>query len=182
MRLFIAIPTPVTAAESIVLESAALRGAYPELKLIGMDGLHLTLIFLGEVEEENLEPIFRVMDAAGQGQCPFRIRYHGMGTFPPRGRPRVLYLGLEEGGRECQLLHRVLSSGLDGVVRLDRRRFTPHLTLARIKNSRKWPDVDREGIGISAEFAARRIVLFRSHLKSSGAEYEEVYSMQLEGN
>jgi len=179
MRVFIAIPTPDRVAETIILDTAALRGAYPDLKWIGMDALHLTLNFLGEVIKEQLEPICQVMDAAGQAQAPFRLRYHGLGFFPPRGRPRVLYLHVEEGRRECELIQRVLSAGLDGIVRLDRRKFTPHLTLARIKNSRKWPDVYSEGTDKSAEFTAERIVLFRSHLKPDGAEYEELYSVQL---
>lgn len=179
MRVFIAIPTPDRVAETIILEMAALRGAYPDLKWIGLNALHLTLNFLGEVDEKQLEHIRQVMDAAGRAQSPFRMKYHGLGTFPPRGRPRVLYVRVEEGRGECELVQRVLSAGLSRIVELDRRRFTPHLTLARIKNSRKWPDVDREGTDISAEFAAERIVLFRSYLKPSGAEYEELYSVQL---
>ncbi|MGC9311801.1 MAG: RNA 2',3'-cyclic phosphodiesterase, partial [Sediminispirochaetaceae bacterium] len=101
MRLFIALPTPDRAAESILLDTAVLRGKYPDLKWVRQDALHLTLAFLGEVEEENLEAIYRAMDAAGRMQEPFRLRYAGLGTFPRRGMPRVLFLPVTEGGREC---------------------------------------------------------------------------------
>lgn len=182
MRLFIALPTPDSAAESILLDTAALRGKYPDLKWVRQDALHLTLTFLGEVEEENLEAIYRAMDAAGRMQEPFRLRYAGLGTFPRRGMPRVLFLPVTEGGRDCCLLNRVLVSRIGEAIEVDRRNFTPHLTLARVKNSRNWPDVRSEGLDITAAFEARKIVLFRSHLKPDGAEYEELYLAQLGGN
>jgi len=182
MRLFIALPTPDTVAEAILLDTAALRGKYPDLKWVRQDALHLTLTFLGEVGKENLDTIYRAMDAAGRMQEPFRLRYQGLGTFPGRGKPRVIFLPLNEGEEECSLLHRVLVERIGESIEVDRRSFTPHLTLARVKNSRNWPDVRADGLDISAAFEARKIVLFRSHLKPDGAEYEELYSRQLGGN
>ncbi len=179
MRLFIALPTPDGVEESILLDTAALRGKYPDLKWVRQDALHLTLVFLGEAEKEQLEPVCRAMDAAGRLQEPFQLQYRGLGTFPRRGQPRVLFLPVIEGEEECSFLHQVLVKRIGETIEVDRRKFTPHLTLARVKNSRNWPDVRSEGLDITAAFEAHTIVLFRSYLKPGGAEYEVLYSTQL---
>jgi len=181
MRLFTAIPVPENVRESIILGSAPLRGAYPDLRWVGMDALHITLMFLGEVREALVDPLCQVLREVVPVQSPFRIVYRGLGSFPRKGKPRVVYLHIAEGISECRKVHEALTNGIGRIVEADRRNFIPHLTIARNKDSRIWPDVMKEGKDIAASFIAETVVLYRSHLKPNGAEYEELCSVPLTG-
>jgi len=172
MRLFIALPVPEQIQERIVLESAELRGRYPDLKWVRQDALHLTLIFLGELEESRLEAITRAMEEAASEVAPFDLELRGLGAFPQRGAPRVLFIPLARGVERARGLHRKLKGALGGIGTKDRKRFAPHLTLARVKGKPEFPDPEKEGNELRFSFAADRIHLYRSHLDSRGARYE----------
>lgn len=179
MRLFTAFSVPDTVRESLVLETAPLRGAYPDLKWVGMNTFHITIDFLGEVEDRALKTICEAMETAGPMQEPFTMSYQGLGAFPGKGRPKVVFLKAERGIDECRTVQRGFAYGMKHQASEERKKFTPHITLARIRNSRSWPDVSREGRSVSAVFEVNRIILYSSHLKPSGAEYEELYSVKL---
>lgn len=179
MRLFTAIPIPEEVKEQIVLETASLRGKYPQLKWLGQDAYHITFNFLGEQGPEAVDALRSAFDRVIPDFPSFHITFEGIGTFPPRGAARVVYLAMNEGSKECRALHMQLSKLLEGTFSLEKRRFTPHLTLARNKKRSPWPDPRTEGEGIRSGFAARRMVLFKSTLRPAGPVYEEIYSREL---
>jgi 2'-5' RNA ligase len=71
-----------------------------------------------------------------------------------------------------------LAGFLQHIAGKERKRFRPHLTLARVKNSAEHPDPDQEGTDISADFTVDRVVLYRSHLHPEGARYEEIGAVE----
>lgn len=179
MRLFVALPVPEEMQEKIIAETAVLRGRYPELKWVRQDALHLTLSFLGEMEEESVESIHEAMRVAAAKVEAFDMEFRGIGTFPARGRPRVVYLALERGAEAADRLSRELTGALGSLAEKDGKRFTPHLTLARVKKKGKTPDPEREGIDLRFAFTSEKLVLYRSHLSSKGARYDVLREARL---
>lgn len=137
-RLFIAVPLPEDTAEavrSIVDEVRAepLPDGARDVRWVRLDGLHLTLRFLGPTPEERVEPTataVRAVAAAAPG--PIDLELGGAGTFPPQGRPRALWIGLVSG---AEALAQLASETNEALVaagwELDDRPFRAHLTLAR---------------------------------------------------
>lgn len=172
MRLFIALPVPVEVREKIIARTEPLREKYPGLKWVRRDALHLTLSFLGETGESNVDPIIGVMNRAALGVDAFEMELGGMGFFPKKGPPRVLYTAVKRGVEGTRTLYSALREGLGTLGFEGRKKFTPHLTLARVKGAGNTPDPEVEGKDLVFSFTADRIVLYRSRLKPSGAVYE----------
>ncbi|MEW6218436.1 MAG: RNA 2',3'-cyclic phosphodiesterase [Thermodesulfobacteriota bacterium] len=126
-RLFVAIDLPKAAKE----ELAGLAQGLPGVHWVETEQLHLTLRFVGEVDD----PMFRALRARlAEIQAPaFSLGLTGLGTFPPRGTPRVLWVGLtpvpELFALQAQIEAMVQAGGLPA----EERPFTPHITLARLR-------------------------------------------------
>jgi 2'-5' RNA ligase len=106
------------------------------LKLVKPEQIHLTLKFLGNVEEARVPEIVKVMYSAVEGISPFEVTLQGVGAFPSLRNANVIWLGL----KNAALLSRI-ASRLEGSLKKlgfppEKREFTPHLTLARLKS--KW--------------------------------------------
>ena len=179
MRLFTALPLPEELRQQVVLDTAVFRGRYPQLKWVGMDALHITLNFLGEVDEAQLDGIIAAIKRSVEGCVSYPLTLNGFGRFPRGGSPRVVYLAVQEGFDESRQLQQRLAGGLHPLVHLERRRFIPHLTLARVKNGAACPDPAREGGNLYFTFPALRVVLYRSHLSAGGAQYQELESFPI---
>jgi 2'-5' RNA ligase len=137
-RLFIAVPLPDDAAaavRSIVDEVRAepLPGGARDVRWVRLDGLHLTLRFLGPTPEDRVEPTAATVQAvAAAATGPIDIEFGGAGTFPPHGRPRALWIGVVSGAEALTQLAAAVESGLVATRwEPDHRPFRPHLTLAR---------------------------------------------------
>jgi 2'-5' RNA ligase len=179
MRLFIALPIPEEVRERIVADTAFLRGKYPRLKWLRQDALHLTLSFLGEVEEDRIDFIHGAMRQAAERTSAYGMELEGMGAFPKRGAPRVLYLPVTKGEETTRMLQSVLVQALGDLGKRDRKKFTPHLTIARVKGRHETPDPREAGEGLSFGFDQRSVVLYRSHLDPKGARYERLKTVEL---
>lgn len=137
---------------------------------------HLTLKFLGEVAPERLPAIRSALGSVRS--APFGFQAGGGGSFPERGRPRVLWIGVRQGGQACVTLAGVIDRTLDrlGLPR-ETRPFAPHLTLARIREAR-----DEDWAGLVAEltdeswpeFTMREFVLWESELRPQGPAYRVI--------
>ena len=174
MRVFTAIPVPDTLREKIILDTASLRGRYPDLKWVSQQALHITLNFLGEIEAERVPQVLKSMQMVQPLFKQFRLEFDGLGVFPRRGPARVVYLDPQSGIRECRELQQALSGHLSAFSAPERKKFRPHLTLARVKQNTDWPKPEEEGRDIHIGFTVQRIVLYKSTLCPEGAHYEEV--------
>jgi 2'-5' RNA ligase len=161
-------------------------GAAREVRWVRMDGLHLTLRFLGPTLDERIPVLVDAVQGAAAGVAPFRVRLAQGGAFPGPGRPRVLWLGVTEGAYGLGDLTRSLEDHLAaaGWPR-DERPFRAHLTLARSDGVAAGPATARALIaaseGFVAEWTADRLLLFESHTGGGPARYEALSEVILTG-
>lgn len=125
---------------------ARLAAIDPLVQPVRVEGLHLTLQYLGGVNRDRLESVRRVAARVAAEASPFRIELRGLGTFPGRDRPRVVWAGAGEEETRLDRLAAALRSGLrhEGWD-LDRGPFLAHCTLARLP--------DRLSVGVGAALA-----------------------------
>jgi len=177
MRLFIALDLDDVSRAAIGEEQkrlqAALRDRHSSIKWVRHDHMHLTMVFLGEVDEARAEPIVDDL-RLGLGDAPFDMVFREVGVFPPRGAPNVLWLGVGPGAESAIALQRTLSArvGSHGLA-LETRPFHPHLTLGRWRESRSG---DRQLVLTAAHREVTRLhvdhaTLYQSRLSSAGPSY-----------
>ncbi len=137
IRTFIAVPlSDSIRGESVALQDELAR-AGNEVKWTEEKNLHVTLIFLGEVQAEEVPAVCRIATEAVQGVGPFRMSVEGLGCFPNPRRPRIIWIGVGEGTQEIVRIHDALEPPLmDLGYRREDRKYTPHITLGRVKSDR----------------------------------------------
>ncbi|MCP3961692.1 MAG: RNA 2',3'-cyclic phosphodiesterase [bacterium] len=162
----------------------AARGGLPKARWVRPKAMHLTLVFLGETAPESLPDLHREMGAAFDEGESMEIRIGGFGAFPPRGRRRVVWAGVEAEGDLAGLQARVARAAERAVGHeREARPYHPHLTLARCKPP--WPAsaVGRliEGLGPppARSFMVEHGSLISSVLHPAGARYETVETYPL---
>ncbi len=148
------------------------------------EGIHLTLRFLGEVDAETDTRCRAVWRERIAGHVPFRFRLERLGGFPPRGRPRVLWVGIGAVRPEGAL--QALAGSLESAARLlgfpaESRPFRAHLTLARVRRAGEARMPEDLQIEVDQDVAADHVALYRSELHSAGARYTALERYALEG-
>jgi 2'-5' RNA ligase len=188
-RLFVALPLPEAAAAAVAevveeVRAAGLPDGARDVRWVRLDGLHLTLRFLGPTLEPRVQPtVDAVLDAA-RSATPIELELGGAGRFPPDGRPRTIWIGLTRGVEAVEALSRTLSERLlEAGWPLDGRPFRPHLTLARSDGVAVGPLVAERLVAAMAErriaFGADRLGLFESVTGGGPARYVPVTSATL---
>ena len=182
-RTFIAIELPPDIRHRITEHIDQLRTAFPQVRASWSraHNLHLTLKFLGDIPVSRIASLSDACDEAARHVAPFELLVKGCGTFPPHGKPKVLWIGIEEvaassGGRNSLLsLHAALEGrcAAAGFAR-ESRAYHPHLTLARLREARDSRPLAEQHKKIDfapQTFAVTEIVLFRSELSSQGSKH-----------
>src|SRR5437660_12146600 len=102
------------------------------------EGIHLTLKFLGDIQEAQVDALREILSKAAASARPFTLEARGLGAFPNPRAPRVIWLGLHGSHDDMADLQRLQAAVEDGLAGLgfpkEARAFTPHLTLARIRD------------------------------------------------
>ncbi len=181
IRTFIAIEFPAETLRLMKQVQAQLQaGTQPgSVRWVRVDGIHLTLKFLGPVPESQLGAITQVMIAAARSVAPFLLTIGGAGCFPNIKRPRVVWIGVTEPTGALNSLQRAVESAISPLgYPPEPRGFQPHLTLGRAARDASPNDLRRLGelvgaanIGTLGQFTVNEIALVKSDLKPSGAEY-----------
>jgi len=178
MRLFIAIDLDDAARAAIAEEQRRLKAAFGDtrssIKWVQPGHMHLTLVFLGEVPEASAPAIVGAIDEP-VAQAPFDLAFGGIGVFPPRGAPNVLWIGVAAGGGDAAALQRQIADRVRGLgLASDSRPFQPHLTLARWKSSRGADRARARAAGTDRVVTTVHVdhaTLYQSRLSSSGSTY-----------
>ena len=138
-RTFIAVELDRAIRERTIAVQEALARAGADVKWTEPDNLHVTLLFLGEVDDRDLVPLCRCVSDCCTARPAFGMSVETVGCFPNPRRPRVLWVGVGEGTQELCALHDALEPPLLelGCYRREERRYTPHITLGRVKSD--WP-------------------------------------------
>lgn len=162
----------------------------PNLHWVDPAGIHLTLAFLGELTDEQLAETTRAAELAARVVSPFDYHLSYPGVFGPPRQPRVIWIGIDEPTGKLLQLHQALSSELEqrnfGV---DKRPFSPHFTLCRIKTPLKPDEQQRLQRLITARnvvspvtmYHVRHLSVMKSELSRTGARYTTLEKFPLGG-
>jgi len=152
----------------------------PGLRWVDPSGIHLTLAFLGELSDEQLAHARQATQQAALEVAPFDYGLSQLGIFGSPRQPRVLWVGITEASGKLQHLHRTLNQELEQRnFEVDKRPFSPHLTLSRIKAPLE-PDEqeglqrilqDRQLLKSSSLYHVHQVSVMKSELSRSGATY-----------
>jgi 2'-5' RNA ligase len=182
-RLFIAVPVADDVRAAVGELMAEVAGASIEVRAFGqprwvrVEGLHLTLRFLGATLDERQSEVVAAVGAAAGGMAPFAIALNGGGAFPNAYRPRVLWIGIDAGADELAGLARHLNDELRPLGwPSDASPFQGHLTLARTDGvagadeyARRLMEAARD---VRLTWQADRLVLYKSVLGRGPTRYE----------
>ena len=178
MRLFIAIDASPLKGELIELQRL-LPSNYLELRPVS--SYHLTLHFLGEVDEPTAS---KLKDQISAIEFPaFSLTTNHIGFFPPTGNPKVIWVGVEPEANVVKL-HREIGEAIQNIGIKPEKRFSPHLTLARVKRVINKEEAIRELKEITARPATwdiDKFFLIRSALTPQGPVYENLMEIPLKG-
>ncbi len=186
MRLFVAIELPERVRSAVDDLVGRWRSSLPKARWVAASNLHLTLAFLGEVDEARLPGLATGLTGAVAGRAGFQLHLRGSGCFPPNGRARVAWLGFAE-SPEVVDLHAAVGRALRAAVghEPERRPFHPHLTVARCSPpwpaaaNRRWSRAAESSVGEAFEVSS--VALVRSRLGAGGAAYSILHRFALGG-
>jgi len=182
-RAFISVDLNVGQALRDVCDE--LRGTKASLKVVNPSIMHITLKFLGDIDEAKVPDIARIIRSSAEGVEPFQFKLNGMGAFPNRNRIKVVWVGIPNPGAMVILADR-LDEGLASLgFERERREFKPHLTVARARGPKGMDDVQdimrRRGNQDFGSQSVDSIRLKKSVLGPKGPTYHTVEEIPLEG-
>jgi 2'-5' RNA ligase len=176
-RIFVAVELPANVRKHLTEHIDRLRQAIPDARTSWNReaNLHLTLKFLGDTPVTKVEALSQAAQRAAITVPPFELVVEGCGAFPPRGRPSVLWIGIEDPSGNLAGLQQALEDecAKAGFAR-EPRAFHPHLTIARIRKPEGSRELaashteigfDRESVKVS------EVTVIRSELRSEGSRY-----------
>jgi 2'-5' RNA ligase len=177
-RLFVAVDLDENAKEAI----SCICTGIPGVKWVDTGQLHLTLRFIGDADTSLFG---RIRDElAGVAACPFSLALRGVGRFPPKRDPRVLWVGIER-SEGLSSLQRLIEEALErSGLEPEPREFNPHITLARLKDipiSKIAPFLERNRLFATSPVPVAEFHLYSSTLSPRGAIHNRLVSYPLRG-
>jgi 2'-5' RNA ligase len=179
MRTFIAVELPEETKEELQGLARQLRRAGIHASWVKSDRMHLTLRFLGEIDEDQAETVADYLARGYAGRTSFECAVEGVGAFPNVRRPNVVWAGvgpLEGGLADTQAIAE--QAALEIGLKPERRRFRPHLTLGRIRKPEQAGHLGRALAPLRSfrgkEFSVGGVTLFSSTLTPEGPIYERL--------
>ena len=188
IRAFIAIELPEAVKTGLQdIQTRLTLPRYSFVKCVAPEGIHLTLKFLGNIPAQKVADITSVMEQASQGVNPFKLQLTEVGAFPNMRRPRVVWVGIKGDVDKLIGWQQRLD---DGLVLLgftkEARPFTPHLTLARLRENCSPGDILHIGemvasshVEVNYNFTVNSLNLMRSQLFPTGAVYSSLAEVKL---
>ena len=188
LRAFIAIPLSQEARLQLSDTIRSLESEIPSaVRWVDPEGIHLTLKFLGDIDPALVEDVLQAMEQAASGSLPFQLHLNGLGVFPNERRPRVLWAGLGGDLDALGALQEKLEAAMCGLnFPRERRAFSPHLTLGRVRDGVSAVARQRAGAVMSwaslhgaDSWPVSAVRLMRSNLTPDGAVYSSLGSVSL---
>jgi 2'-5' RNA ligase len=184
MRTFISVELPDEVKKNIVELVNELKATEAAVKWVTAENLHITLKFLGWVEDRNLDNLIDLTTKAVAGNGSFKARFEGLGTFPEGKTPRVVWVGTVEGGdRLCNLAKNLEEALSKAGFRKEEREFRSHITIGRVKEKKGVEKLKEKIKSIKdakfGEALVDRIYIMKSSLTPKGPIYEIVKEVKL---
>jgi 2'-5' RNA ligase len=188
LRAFVAVEIPPEIRQAIENKTAPVRAALNAsiIRWVPSANLHLTLKFLGDISPANVEMLSQILSMEVSQHQAFEIAFEGLGAFPNSRRARVIWIGIQApAGLEA--LHRGIDSASVTLgYPAEKRPFSPHLTIGRVKQNINSTGMKKIGamlgethIGSLGSTHVTAVHLFKSDLKPTGAVYTRLFSAPL---
>lgn len=186
IRTFIAVELPAEVRGRAARLQQTLAESGAGVRWVAKDNIHLTMKFLGEVEDVQIPAVCRAVQQVAAANPAFEVELSGVGAFPSAARPRTLWVGIDGGAAELIALHERLDAALAELgYRPEERRFSPHVTIGRLRNSRdahRLADVLAQKADWKAgEVQVDQLVVMASELTPQGPHYTVMGRGVLEG-
>jgi RNA 2',3'-cyclic 3'-phosphodiesterase len=176
VRVFLGFPIPPFLASVLYSSFADKRAVFPDIRWVKPANYHITVLFLGEIDENECSRIVRILDGLSfnggvQAACG------NIGRFPPRGTLRVLHAGLAAGEGYCRGVHAKICGVLPEYA--ENRPYTPHITLGRVKRGCRVSWTGPVTTPPKDPFRIEEIILFQSILGPAGPLYSRIHATRL---
>ncbi len=180
MRTFIAIQLPQEIKGALSRIQEKLKSSGADVKWVAWQNIHLTLKFLGEIDDKKLDKVVYILEDIAKIKNPFPIRISSIGAFPNVNRPRVIWVGIDKGDSQTKEIARELEEKIAKVgIPSEDRPYSSHITIGRVRSvlnrERLVQDlktlIDKLGQE-NMEFFASSITIFKSTLTPKGPIYE----------
>ncbi len=187
VRLFVAFDLAEEARREAQRRADAIRGDLPTARWVNLAGAHLTLVFLGEIDEALLPALHERLAAAFAPHPPIPMRLAGGGTFPPGRAARVAWIGVEAEPTLAAVQRDAVAAAVAAVGHEpEKRSYHPHVTLARCPAPWPRPAAERFAAAFAGPLGepwiAAHGTLFQSKLSPKGARYSAVAEFPLAGS
>ena len=175
LRAFIGIEVSDDVRAALTRVQDDFSGCGAKVKLVAPANVHLTMKFLGEIDDQMAGNVASAMaEAAGAGPITFEVA--GLGQFPPHGKPRTLWAGVSDGVAAVVALSTRLDAALGPLGFESERQFVPHATIGRVKSPKGagslTPVIEHHAAVAFGTCRAEEMVLFKSTLTPQGAIYD----------
>ncbi len=177
LRTFVALEIAEEMRERIAALQDLLKERAPGLRWARPEGIHLTLRFLGSTSTALVGRLAPALAAAAAECAAGEVDVSGLGTFPERGSPRVLWLGLSLPERILKLQEACERAAVAAGFPREERPFRPHLTLGRWRDRARRPELPAADLGSTR---VGTLTLFRSEPRSGGSVYTPLHRWDLE--
>jgi 2'-5' RNA ligase len=180
IRVFCAVELPAEVQERAADHIADLRSRMPQVRAgwAHSERLHITMKFLGEIEQERVDALSGAAARAARTLSPFHFIIEGAGAFPPRGLPRVLWLGVKDDSASLNRLQLNLENECEGAgFAREARPFHPHLTIARLRRpegARRLAALHQAKGFAPIAVSVNDLIVMRSQLGPGGSRYTEL--------
>jgi len=175
MRSFIGIPLNNNTQDEIYK-------IYPQIKNLRFtkkENLHITVKFLGEVKEEGIGKIKKIIEESCSDLEKFKISCNRLSSFPTLSSARVIWVNVIEGAKIIEKIYNKLEEKLEKLgFQTENRKYIPHITIARAKNTVDITDYLKT---FEINSTAESIVLYKSDLKPGGPEYTKIFEFNFKG-
>ena len=184
VRLFVAVEIPEETREKLAELQDKLKKVDADVGWVAPENLHITLKFIGYIDEEKIDTVINIMNDSVTHIKPFDLSYVGVGIFPTEKNPRVIFADIIDSGGILAKIHERLDNQLMALgVEHEERKFEAHLTLGRIKTRRNVRKLveglnSYNGFNFGSEHITQ-VVLMKSDLSPNGPKYTKLNSVDL---
>ena len=185
MRAFIAIELPQEIKDTLGRLQQKLKAAGADVKWVEPKNIHLTLKFLGEIDEQTKDRVSAKLSEISAGTKQFTFSLSCLGAFPNTKSPRVIWIGIEQGDIEIKAIADAIETQLESInIPKETREFSSHITLGRTRSSKNRQELANALSELSLkslknQFPVTKITLLKSTLTPRGPVYEILQEFQL---
>jgi len=185
MRTFIALDLSQEIRSELARLEEILKSAGADVKWVNPENIHLTLKFLGEIEENAVGEIKKALDGVASVRKAFGISLFKAGAFPSLDNPRVIWVGIDKGCAETEEIAKGAEEALEKLgFAKEERPFSAHLTIGRVRSGKNKHALKEKLASIAvrpATCAIKHVTLFQSTLTPKGPIYTALYTAEFKG-